>query len=267
MKSKRAFLFILLSLVLIFSHWSYVRSAVLYPTAIQAPVLKWQQGGCYSSWCETGWYSSPAVADIDGDGTPEVINSAYSILSLDGATGTQEWIIYSGFDRTKVHDPGDSVGRTWPGIVIADINGDGELEIATAHSGGYVSVYNSDGYFESGWPKRPVTSELRGLSVYDLDADSTLEVIVTAAVGSKINTGVYEHTGALRAGWPQLGHQPGELLAEWVLPTSEYCLSTYYTKIVTTQPEGIRGVFLGSFSPQKHPPSHPYLRKLSSNQK
>jgi hypothetical protein len=32
--------------------------------AIQAPVLKWQHGGC-TFWCETGWYSSPAVADLD----------------------------------------------------------------------------------------------------------------------------------------------------------------------------------------------------------
>jgi len=30
--------------------------------ALQAPMLKWQRGGC-TSWCETGWYSSPAVAD------------------------------------------------------------------------------------------------------------------------------------------------------------------------------------------------------------
>ena len=52
--------------------------------AIQAPVLKWQRGGCYSSWCETGWYSSPAVSDLDGDGAPEVIGSAYSIFILDG---------------------------------------------------------------------------------------------------------------------------------------------------------------------------------------
>ena len=26
-----------------------------------APTLKWQRGGCFNSWCETGWYSSPAV--------------------------------------------------------------------------------------------------------------------------------------------------------------------------------------------------------------
>src|SRR5512136_1730481 len=55
--------------------------------AVQTPVLKWQNGGCYSSWCETGWYSSPAVGDIDGDDQPEVIASAYSIVALDGASG------------------------------------------------------------------------------------------------------------------------------------------------------------------------------------
>jgi hypothetical protein len=212
MISKRYFLFILLSAALLFGPWRYVstmRANYSAPQAIQAPVLKWQHGGCYSSWCETGWYASPAVADIDGDGAPEVIASAYSILSLDGATGAQEWIINSGFDRNKVHDPNDSVGRTWPSIVIADIDGDGAHEIATAHSGGYVSVYNNQGYFESGWPVRPVTNELRGLSVYDLDADGSLEVIVTAAVGSKVNTWVYEHNGTLRSGWPQLDNTSG----------------------------------------------------------
>ncbi|MEJ5309855.1 MAG: hypothetical protein WHX52_08790 [Anaerolineae bacterium] len=39
------------------------RAAVTYG----APALKWQHAGCYSSWCETGWYASPAVADLDGD--------------------------------------------------------------------------------------------------------------------------------------------------------------------------------------------------------
>jgi len=54
---------------------------------IAAPQLKWQNAGCYNSWCERGWYSSPAVADLDGDGQPEVIASAYSVVVLDGATG------------------------------------------------------------------------------------------------------------------------------------------------------------------------------------
>ena len=54
------------------------------------PTLKWKLGGCYASWCETGWYSSPAVADLDGDGEKEVIAAAYSIFLIDGSSGLSE---------------------------------------------------------------------------------------------------------------------------------------------------------------------------------
>ncbi len=129
------------------------RAAPPGPQAVQAPVLKWQRGGCYSSWCETGWYSSPAVGDIDADGQPEVIASAYSIVCLDGATGALEWRVASGHDRSQ--PAASNVGRTWPGIVLADVDQDGSPEIVTAHSGGWVSVYTGQGYFEPGWPQQP----------------------------------------------------------------------------------------------------------------
>jgi len=106
-------------------------------SAVMAPVLKWQYGGCYASWCETGWYSSPAVADLDGDGKKEIIASAYSIAVLDGQTGNLEWRVGPGRDRSE----GSSYDhRTWPGIEVTHVDGDGHLEIITAHSGGYVSV-------------------------------------------------------------------------------------------------------------------------------
>ncbi len=173
----------------------------------QTPLLKWQYGGCYSSWCETGWYSSPAVTDLDGDGSLEVIGSAYSIFVLDGATGTLKWQVSSGHDRSQ---PGaNNVGRTWPGIVVADLEGDGDLEIVTAHSGGYLSVYNHLGYFKPGWPQNPSSGELRGLSVYDLDGDGILEIITTGAVSDKVNTWVFESDGTLGQGWPQLSNDSG----------------------------------------------------------
>jgi uncharacterized repeat protein (TIGR01451 family) len=209
MKVKILSMFLVVTLLQVASGTSRppaaVRAAPL--AAIGVPTLKWQHGGCYSSWCETGWYSSPAVADLDHDGTMEVIGSPYSIFVLNGATGALEWQVASGYDRSQ---PGaSSVGRTWPGIVIADVDADGELELVTAHGGGYVSVYNHDGYFEPGWPRRPISNELRGLSVYDLDGDGTLEIVVTGARGSAVNTWVYEHDGTLRSGWPQLGNDSG----------------------------------------------------------
>ena len=210
--------------------------------AVSAPVLKWQRGGCFATWCQTGWYSSPAVADLDGNGTKEVVGSAYDVVALDGATGALVWRVASGHDRTT---PGATdVGRTWPGVVVADVDGDGELEIVTAHGGGWVSVYDRNGYFETGWPRQPTTSELRGLEVFDLDGDGSMEIVVTAAIGSQTNTWVYEHTGALRTGWPQItgvtgyawgvyndnaavGDVDGDPAAEIVVPSDVHYVAAY----------------------------------------
>jgi uncharacterized repeat protein (TIGR01451 family) len=208
MKSQPARLS-LFGLALGLSLWQIAASQPALAQTVQPPELKWQHGGCYPSWCETGWYSSPAVADLDGDGSPEIIASTYSIFVLEGATGSLEWQVKSGHDRSE--DPGDvdNVGRTWPGVVLADVDADGAWEIVTAHSGGYVSVYNQEGYFQEGWPQRPTQRELRGLSVADVDDDGTLEIVVTGAVYDHTNTWVYEHNGILRTGWPQLTNNSG----------------------------------------------------------
>jgi uncharacterized repeat protein (TIGR01451 family) len=172
--------------------------------SLEAPVLKWANAGCYRSWCETGWYSSPAVADLDGDGKMEVIGAAYSISVVDGETGELQWRVASGHERSEPE--AGNVGRTWPGVVTADLDGDGSLEIVTAHSGGYVSVYDSQGYFKPGWPRQPTPgNELRSLGVYDLDGDRDLEVLV-ASTRSDEQWFVFEHDGSLREGeWPQHG--------------------------------------------------------------
>ncbi len=210
--------------------------------AVNAPVLKWQHGGCFTSWCQTGWYSSPAVADLDGDGTKEVIGAAYDVFVVEGATGALVWRAASGHDRAE--PTASDVGRTWPGVVVADVDGDGRLDIVTAHGGGWVSVYDRNGYFKPGWPRQPTTAELRGLAVVDVDRDGTMEILVTAAVGNQTNAWVYEHDGTLRPGWPQLsggtgyawgvynsnaavGDLDGDAQAEIVVPSDVHYIAAY----------------------------------------
>ena len=168
---------------------------------VEAPRLKWQWGGCFADWCETGWYSSPAVADLDGDGRPEVIASGYSVFSLDGPTGALEWRVAAGKDRGVPFQRNE--WRTYPGIILSDLDNDGQLEIVTGHDGGFISVYDHRGFFKPGWPQRPTTYEIFGLVAYDLDNDNRLEIIATADVRDPINTWVYEPDGTLRPGWPQ----------------------------------------------------------------
>ncbi len=176
------------------------------PLIVRAPQvsLKWAYGGCYSSWCETGWYSSPALLDVNGDGTDDVIASAYSLVALDGSTGKLLW------------RAGSIDHRTWPGIVVADINLDSQPEIVTAQSGGVVSAYRKDGSLI--WQKQPSggTGEFRGLLAADLDGNgSTWEVVVTRAYGSAKNTWVLDANGNTRSGWPQMPADNGSTTAGW----------------------------------------------------
>jgi len=162
-------------------------------TGLHAPVLKWAYGGCFNWGCQTGWYASPAVADIDNDGSPEVVGGSYDVVALSGATGALEW---------RVESDGN---RVWPDIVIANLNGAGGLEIVAAHSDGYFDVIDGTGHITL--TRTPAAgSELRSLAVADLENDGNLEIVV-AATRSSNQWYVYEDNGTVRAGhWPQ--HSP-----------------------------------------------------------
>jgi|GEM_PF-266268 len=158
--------------------------------AIQAPVLKWKNGGCYTHWCETGFYSSPAVTDLNNDGQPEVIGGADKLHILNGADGAT---------KRSIDTPGS---RIWPAVVAADLDDNGDLEIVTAHNQGYLNVFDHNG--DLVWSQQPVYSDLRSLSVADLDNDGSLEIAVGASEESETNLWIYEHDGTLRSGWPQM---------------------------------------------------------------
>ena len=70
--------------------------AALAGAQISAPVLKWQRGGCTGGGCQTGWYASPAVADLEPDGSPYVVWGAYDVVALNGATGALKWWVPNG---------------------------------------------------------------------------------------------------------------------------------------------------------------------------
>ena len=160
--------------------------------AISPPVLKWQNGGCQTTWCRTGWYASPAVADLDNDGKPEVIWTDYRIVVVNGENGSTQWVRDS---------PGG--GRGWPSVVVADVDHNGSMEIVTGHSGGWIGVTTAISTPLLGWPKQVAgSSELRSLAVGDVDNNGDLEIAV-CATQSDNQWFIYEHTGVVRAGWPK----------------------------------------------------------------
>jgi len=122
----------------------------------------------------------------------EIIGAAYPLFVLNGEDGSLQWSV----------DPSGS--RIWPGVVVADLSGDGEMEIVIASGGGYVSVFNNQEGSMPGWPQHPATNEFRSLAVDDLDGDGDMEIVVGQARLDKKNVWVFEHNASILAGWPQV---------------------------------------------------------------
>jgi Calx-beta domain-containing protein/VCBS repeat protein/uncharacterized protein DUF5648 len=168
---------------------------------VNPPVLKWQQGGCAGGYCSTGWYSSPAVADLDDDGQNEVVYGMYEVVVLNGATGAE---------RAR----GVNGSRVWPGISIADLTGDGTKEIVVGRGGNQLHAYRFNPMSSAltvAWSRNPFANncgggtscEVRTLAVEDLESDGQLEVIVgRASGGSSEQLNVYDGNGSQRPGWP-----------------------------------------------------------------
>jgi hypothetical protein len=181
---------------------AWLGAALPLLAAVSAPVLKWSYGGCTTPgpYCQTGWYSSPAVADVDGDGQQDVVWGAYDVVALNGATGGFKW-------------RGTNAQRVWPGVVVADLTGDGTLEVVVGRSGDQLTVYSGSG--TPLWTRNPFGGgEVRTLAVADLENDGTLEIIVgRASGGSTRQLSVYEPDGSVRPGWP--ARRDGEVGYGW----------------------------------------------------
>jgi hypothetical protein len=165
-------------------------SAVVNP-----PVFKWQ-GPC-GSFCQTGWYSSPAISDLDGDGAPEVIWGSYDLFVYQGSNGALR--------ARAVGPPGQ---RVWPGVAVADLTGDGSREIVVGRGGNNLHVYRfaPPSTLNVVWSTAaafPTSGEVRSLAVEDLESDGQLEVIVgRASSGQDRQVNVFNANGAQRAGFP-----------------------------------------------------------------
>jgi len=158
-------------------------------------------------WDAGGDDGFPAVADFDGNGTPEVIIVANgTVRVLDGATGA----LWCGIDPDG-SDCANDAARTqplaFPEIIVdveenrggpptvADFDGDGRPEFAAAGSGGYVvfdlnrageEVVQPDGALPPGpgdlyvrWSAvtQDQSSRSTGSSVFDFQGDGVSEVL------------------------------------------------------------------------------------------
>lgn len=120
-----------------------------------------------------GWLGSPAVVDLDMDGTPEIVAAREGRLVVYHADGDVVFTVQTS-------------GRIWASPVVADIvPSNPGLEVAFAARGA-VHLVDAQGASLPGFPYAG-RDELRTIATGDIDGDGALEIVVVSRTRLEAN--------------------------------------------------------------------------------
>jgi len=186
--------------------FALARSVLADP--VQAPVFRSNLDG------QTGWFASPVVADLDGNGSNELVAAYYDV-----------YVFSSSGALLDVATDGD--GRVYAPHVVADLEGDGSVEVVVGRGSEVIAwTWNgSDLVLKPGWPADTTTGgnppEVRGLAAADLDGNGSIEVVATTTQtvptdqgGAQVfvfspNGSTYQPAGGHSPAWPRYNNLPG----------------------------------------------------------
>ena len=163
---------------------------------------------CHSQSSGSAIDSSPAVADIDDDGDPEVVvgvgsawvrNQNGSVISFDGKTGAIEW----SFDQSR--DTGNIWDGTTPNLdgwceatyatpAIGDVDGDGAVDVVFGSWDFYIWAINGNGKPLPGFPINNDDTIWSSPALFDGDNDGDVEIYFG---GDSTPGGGVDHLGGI----------------------------------------------------------------------
>ena len=155
-------------------------------------------------------YSSPAIGDIDNDGDLEIAVGVADKNTKQFYVWHHNGTIVRGFPKTVVNRNGLTQagwGQFYQTPALADLDGDGKLEIIIGNDNANVYIWRYNGRNFPGWPQNvgDRRAHLSSPAIGDIDGDGDLEIVMGADDGYDRTEGVvyaWHRNGSIVSGWP-----------------------------------------------------------------